>query len=98
SRSEKVLESLRSMASPHALVVRDGKQQRIPARELVPGDLILLSEGDRVPADAVLVSGDGLMADESLLTGESVPVRKKIALEGYAHAPPGGEDLPFAFA
>jgi len=98
SRSEKVLESLRSLASPRALVVRDGKQQRIAACELVPGDLIVLAEGDRVPADTVLVSGDGLMADESLLTGESVPVRKKIAAEGRAYAPPGGEDLPFAFA
>jgi Ca2+-transporting ATPase len=98
SRSEKVLQSLRNLASPRALVIRDGVQQRIPARELVPGDVILLAEGDRVPADAILMSGDDMLADESLLTGESVPVRKKSAADSRPPAPPGGEDLPFAFA
>lgn len=98
SRSEKVLESLRSLASPRALVIRDGVEQRIAGRELVPGDIMIISEGDRVPADAVLISGDGLLSDESLLTGESVPVHK--VPEG-GHTPPsvpGGEGLPFLFA
>lgn len=98
SRSERVLESLRNLASPRALVVRDGKRQRIAGRDLVPGDIIIVSEGDRVPADSFLVAGDDLLADESLLTGESVPVRKKPAAEENAWGPPGGEDLPFAFA
>src|SRR6185312_13822508 len=72
TRSERVLETLRSLASPRALVIRDGIRQRVPGREVVPGDLIILSEGDRVPADAILIEGNDLLADESLLTGESV--------------------------
>jgi Ca2+-transporting ATPase len=76
SRSEKALESLRNLASPRALVLRDGRERRIAGRDVVPGDILILSEGDRVPADAGLLSGEGLLVDESLLTGESVPVRK----------------------
>ena len=75
-RSEKVLEALRDLSSPTALVVRDGSRRRIPARDLVCGDLIVVSEGDRVPADAVLIEADDVQADESLLTGESLPVGK----------------------
>lgn len=97
TRSEHVLEALRSLASPRALVVRDGIRQRIPGREIVPGDIIILSEGDRVPADAVLLEGHEILADESLLTGESVPVRKRP--DGAApRGQPGGEDSPFVFA
>ena len=102
SRSERVLESLRKLSSPRALVLRDGIERRIAGRELVPGDIMILSEGDRVPADAMLLSGDGLLADESLLTGESVPVRKEWRRKPDAAHPaspvPGGEDLPFLFA
>lgn len=98
TRSERVLESLRSLASPRALVVRDGTRQRIAGSDVVPGDIVILSEGDRVPADAILVEGDDLLADESLLTGESVPVRKKAATAKVAWGSPGGDDLPFAFA
>ncbi len=76
TRSERVLESLRELASPRALVVRDGICQRIAGREVVPGDTMILAEGDRVPADAVLLDGHDVMADESLLTGEAVPVHK----------------------
>lgn len=76
-RSERVLEALRDISSPRARVVRDGKAQRIAGREVVCGDLLLLTEGDRVPADAVLLTGDEVVADESLLTGESVPVAKR---------------------
>ena len=75
-RTERTLEALRDLSSPRALVIRDGEQQRIAGREVVRDDVVLLAEGDRVPADAVLVSASNLAADESLLTGESVPVRK----------------------
>jgi P-type Ca2+ transporter type 2C len=98
TRSERVLESLRSLASPRALVVRNGARQRIAGRDVVPGDIMVLAEGDRVPADAILFQGDDLLADESLLTGESVPVRKKAAVADVPWGSPGGDDLPFAFA
>ena len=76
SRSERVLEALRDLTSPRALVLRHGEQHRIPGREVVRGDLLLLAEGDRVPADARLLQATDMQVDESLLTGESVPVRK----------------------
>jgi Ca2+-transporting ATPase len=79
-------------------VKRDGRLQRIAGRDLVPGDLIVLSEGDRVPADALLLAGEEILADESLLTGESVPVRKKAATAENPQPSPGGEDLPYVFA
>ena len=75
-RTEHALEALRDLSSPRALVIRDGEQRRIPGREVVRDDLLVLAEGDRVPADAVLLWCTHLAADESLLTGESVPVRK----------------------
>jgi len=75
-RAEKSLDALRRMAAPHATVVRDGRARRIPARELVPGDLIRLEAGDLVPADARLVEAVDLQTDEAPLTGESVPVAK----------------------
>lgn len=98
SRSERILESLRNLASPRALVIRDGRPVRIPGREVVPGDIAILSEGDRVPADAVLVSGDDLLADESLLTGESIPVRKKAGPDDPPKSLPGGDDQPWLYA
>src|SRR5512143_4034190 len=76
-KTERALEALRDLSSPRALVIRDGKQQRIAGREVVRDDIVLVSEGDRVPADAVMLSGNLLNVDESLLTGESLPVRKK---------------------
>ena len=76
SRTERVLEALRDLTSPRALVVRGGISKRIPGREVVRRDIIVLAEGDRVPADAILLSCSDLQADESLLTGESVPVQK----------------------
>lgn len=75
-RTEKALEALMSLAAPHARVVRDGIIRDIPAEEVVPGDLILLEAGNRVPADAVLVEANNLYSDESMLTGESIPVAK----------------------
>ena len=78
TRTERVLEALRDLTSPRALVIRDGVRRRIPGREVVRGDIIVLAEGDRVPADATLLQCQDLQADESLLTGESVPVRKAV--------------------
>jgi Ca2+-transporting ATPase len=87
-KTERALEALRDLSSPRASVIRDGRQTRIAGREVVRGDLLLLREGDRVPADAVLLHTTNLSADESLLTGESVPVRKQ-AVENQI-APRGG--------
>ena len=75
-KTERALEALRDLSSPRALVIRDGEPKRIAGREVVRGDIMILAEGDRVPADAVLLSCVNLSVDESLLTGESVPVRK----------------------
>jgi len=65
-----------------AKVVRDGKTVEIPAEKVVPGDLVVLETGDRIPADAVLIESHGLCVDESLLTGESVPVEKQVEAGG----------------
>jgi Ca2+-transporting ATPase len=75
-RTENVLEALRDLSSPRALVIRDGEQKRIAGRDVVKGDLLILAEGDRVPADARLISSTDLLIDESLLTGESMLVDK----------------------
>jgi len=98
ARSERVLDALRNLASPRALVRRDGILVRIPGSEVVPGDIIVLSEGDRVPADALLLQSPSLLVDESLLTGESQPVRKRAGKIDESPAAPGGDDLPFVFA
>lgn len=76
SRSEKALEALRDLSSPRALVVRDGIEARIPGRDVVRGDLVILTEGDRVPADGRLISASNLSVDESMLTGESLSLYK----------------------
>ena len=75
-KTERALEALRDLSSPRALVIRDGQRKRIAGREVARGELVVLSEGDRVPADAVLVSHLNLSVDESLLTGESDPIEK----------------------
>ena len=79
-------------------MIREGKQKRIAGREVVRGDVLVLSEGDRVPADAVLLSCVNLSVDESLLTGESVPVRKTVASTIMDMGRPGGDDLPFVYS
>jgi P-type Ca2+ transporter type 2C len=99
TRTEHVLEALRDLTSPRALVIRDGQRKRIAGREVVRGDLVVLAEGDRVPADAVLVQSHDLQTDESLLTGESVPVRKVVRSVTSAESRrPGGDDLPYVFS
>ena len=74
-KTQRALESLRDLSAPRALVIRDGQEQRIAGREVVRGDLLVLHEGDRIAADALLIDGQ-LEVDESLLTGEAVPVVK----------------------
>ena len=98
SRTERVMQALRDLTSPRALVVRNGRRQRIPGREVVRGDRVILSEGDRVPADALLAEAQDLQADESLLTGESVPVRKRADAPVPEPLRPGGDDLPAVFS
>jgi Ca2+-transporting ATPase len=76
ARSESALKALQALAEPHARAIRDGQERRIPARELVPGDIVLVTAGERIPADGRIISSGVLTIDESLLTGESVPVLK----------------------
>ena len=98
-KTERALEALKDLSSPRAFVIREGEKVRIPGREVVCGDVLLLSEGDRIPADCILVHALNFSVDESLLTGESVPVRKADADDAtVAMGKPGGDDLPFAFS
>ena len=100
-RSEHALQALREMAEPMARVMRDGREAHIQAQNLVPGDIVLVGEGERLPADCVLRAGDALVVDESALTGESAPVAKSIGADATlidAIPDPGGENTPFAFS
>jgi Ca2+-transporting ATPase len=96
-RAEHAIEALRKMAAPTAIVLRDGVEVKIPARDLIPGDVILLHTGDRIPADARLLEAVNLQVDEAALTGESVPVEKNIrSLE--KHDLPLGDRRNMAYA
>jgi Ca2+-transporting ATPase len=97
-KTERTLEALRDLSSPRALVIREGRPTRIPGREVVKGDLIVLAEGDRVPVDARVLSSTNLSTDESLLTGESIPVRKTASIHAKETVRPGGDDLPFVYS
>jgi P-type Ca2+ transporter type 2C len=98
NKTEKALDALKDLASPRALVIRDGKEIRIAGFEVVTDDIIVLQEGDRVPADATVLHSVNLQSDESLLTGEPVPVRK-IDWDGLEKSiQPGGDDLPFVYS
>lgn len=97
-KTERALEALQDLSSPRALVIRDGQQKRIAGREVVRGDILVLHEGDRIPADAILLSATSLSVDESLLTGESVPVRKRAGGENPKLVRPGGDDLPVVYS
>ena len=97
-KTERALEALRNLSSPRALVIRGGIHQRIPGREVVTADIVILSEGDRVPADSVLLISNNVLVDESLLTGESAPVRKIAWKEGVQTERPGGDDQPFVYS
>ena len=100
TRTERVLDALRDLSSPRALVIRDGERKRIAGRDVVRGDTMVLAEGDRVPADALLVEADDLQTDKSLLTGESVPVHKIADATNTQRAAmrPGGDSLPFIYS
>jgi Ca2+-transporting ATPase len=97
-KTENTLEALRDLSSPRAQVIRNGKKKRIAGREVVQDDILILEEGDRVPADAVVLSCTNLMVNESLLTGESVPVRK-ISCGGIIKMDrPGGDGIPSVYS
>jgi len=83
-RTEHALARLRDLSSPRALVMRDGMEQRIAGREVVVGDVVLLREGDRVPADAMLQSATNLCLDESIITGESLPAEREARVAVYS--------------
>lgn len=97
-KTERTLDALRELSSPRARVIRDGRERHIAGHEVVRGDIMLLREGDRVPADAVLLASHDLMADESLLTGEAVPVCKSVWDGSEQMARPGGDNLPFVYS
>lgn len=88
-KAEKSLDMLGKLAAPHSRVLRDGHKSMIDATELVPGDIIFLEPGDRVPADGCLLECQNLSVDESNLTGESMPVTKNEAYKGQANTPTG---------
>ncbi|BCA60285.1 cation-translocating P-type ATPase [Sphingomonas sp. HMP6] len=100
TRTEHVLEALRDLSAPRALVIRDGARVRIAGRDVVRDDVIVLEQGDRIAADAVLIAASDLQTDESLLTGESLPVGKIAAVAGATDEPhrPGGEGQPFIYS
>ena len=100
SRNERALAALRSLSAPSARVLRAEGEMRIPARDIAPGDHILIGEGERIPADALVLSGDVLSIDLSVLTGESAPLLAPPARAGDDPDmdPEPGADAPFVFA
>ncbi|RRN64729.1 cation-translocating P-type ATPase [Caulobacter sp. 602-1] len=101
ARSERALSALRDLAQPLARIIRGGVERQVAARDLVPDDLLLIGEGERLPADARLVAGEVLTVDESALTGESAPVTKPPAAPDDVGAPnpaPGADGSPDLFA
>ena len=97
TRTEHVLEALRDLSAPRAMVIRGGERMRIAGREVVRGDLLVLEQGDRIAADAVLLEAHDFQADESLLTGEAHPVHKKVGAAEAAHRP-GGDGQPYVYS
>ena len=98
-KTERALEALHDLSSPRALVIREGRRRRIPGREVVRGDLLMLGDGDRIAADGVLLECNRFAADESLLTGESLPVCKRASAEAPSKmAEPGGDGSPFVYS
>lgn len=95
-KAEHALEALKRISAPQATVVRDGKQKIIAARELVPGDVILLKVGDKIPSDARIIEEMNLKCDEAILTGESVPVEKSV--NKIKDEVPVAERLNFVFS
>ncbi len=97
-KTENAIQALRSLSSPRARVIRDGSELRIPGREVVCGDSVIISEGDRVPADGIVLTHTNLQIDESLLTGEAIAVSKTERSANSTSAHPGGEGEPFVYS
>jgi P-type Ca2+ transporter type 2C len=97
TRTEHVLEALRDLSAPRAMVIRDGERLRIAGREVVQGDILVLEQGDRVAADALLLEAHDFQADESLLTGEALPVHKEVGPAEASHRP-GGDGQPYIYS
>ena len=100
ARTERVLEALRDLSAPRALVVRNGERVRVAGRDVVRGDVLILEQGDRIAADAVLFEASDLQADESLLTGESLPVSKIASTidATVSDHRPGGDGQPYVYS
>ncbi len=92
-KAEKTIEALKNMAAPKARVMRSGALKQIPAAEVVRGDIIEVCEGDRVPADAQVISESSLFSDEAMLTGESVPVQKTAGTASQSESLPDRQDM-----
>jgi Ca2+-transporting ATPase len=98
-KTQHAVDALRDLSSPRALVLREGEAKRIAGKEVVIDDIVIVTEGDRIPADCVLIDCSNLCIDESLLTGESVPVKKIHTKDlNQNFQPPGGDDLPFVYS
>jgi len=97
-KTEKALDALKDLASPRALVIREGVTIRVAGKEVVKGDIIVLQEGDRVPADGKILHCVNLLVDESMLTGESVSVRKREWMNDDKDFIPGGDDIPYIYS
>jgi ATPase, P-type (transporting), HAD superfamily, subfamily IC len=93
-KTERALHALRDLSSPRALVIRQSVRKRIAGREVVPGDLLVISEGDRIPADGIILESRNVQVDESLLTGESLPVAKTQGTPDVELGRPGGDNTP----
>jgi P-type Ca2+ transporter type 2C len=97
-KTERALQALRDLSSPRALVIREGREKRIAGREVALKDIVVVREGDYIPADAKLLLANNLSIDESLLTGESVPVTKIAANSANTSIPIGGDESPHIYA
>jgi P-type Ca2+ transporter type 2C len=99
-KTARALEALRDLTSPRALVLRDGQPTRIAGGDVVCGDILILAEGDRIAADATLLTGSDVQVDESLLTGEAAPVSKQVSDDAIASTAvrPGGDNLPWLYS
>ena len=97
-KTERALHALRDLSSPRALVIRQGTRKRIAGREVARGDLVVIAEGDRIPADGTILECRNILVDESLLTGESVPVQKAAGPPSTEMGRPGGDNTPNAFS
>jgi P-type Ca2+ transporter type 2C len=99
NKTEKALDVLKNMSTPRALVIRGGRARRIAGREVVAGDILILNEGDRVSADAIILWERNMLVDESFLTGESAPVRKNsLTEENIKYNQPAEDDLPYLYS